>query len=376
MTLQEPHCTEASHPPVFRYAGQESLYKKILASLAKHESSGVSPDAVMNLLVTEFGEVLARPSDYVEDGLRVQGIRRDIASIWGDVLYKLENLANLLGWCIIGCIRQREESELHAVQGLLLLQAIRNVFATVSQMRSGLATDTLGYLRTVHEVYVKSEFLDKHSTLDRDLPGRFLYYNNTTYLENYRRFASNDDAESLSETSWAKADQYFSSRFRREGKGDYGWAYPKIVSKNGKPEKRPTLSHLIDDLGVGAHSHRMSYEISSSDVHGEFLFGGFIDHPPGVGSISVYSFSTAWIDSILDEMVPMFGHIVENTASSCSIPKQTMVMDVAKAICEDISQLVTQIVKGGEKSGRVVSMVRINVRLSGQHKCHLCYPRG
>ena len=36
----------------------------------------------------------------------------------------------------------------------------------------------------------------------------------------------------------------------------------------------------------------------------------------------------------------MFGHIVENTASSCSIPKQTMVMDVAKAICEDISQLV------------------------------------
>ena len=23
-----------------------------------------------------------------------------------------------------------------------------------------------------------------------------------------------------------------------------------------------------------------------------------------------------------------------------------------------------------------VSMVRINVRLSGQHKCHLCYPRG
>ena len=47
-------------------------------------------DAVMNLLVTEFGEVLARISDYVEDGLRVQGIRRDIDSIWGDVLYKLD----------------------------------------------------------------------------------------------------------------------------------------------------------------------------------------------------------------------------------------------------------------------------------------------
>ena len=343
MTLQEPHCTEASHPPVFRYAGQESLYKKILASLAKHEASGVSPDAMMKLLTTEFSEVLARPSDYVQDGLRVQDIRRRIASTWGGALYEVENLANLLGWCIIGCIRQREDSELHFVQGLLLLQAIRNVFATVSQIRSGLAADTLGYLRTVHEIYVKSEFLEKHSTLDRDLPGKFSYYNNTTYLEYYRRFASNADAVSLSDTSWAKADQYFSSRFRREGKGDYGWAYPKIVSKNGRPEKRPTLRHLMDDVGVGAQSHRMSYEISSSDVHGELLHGGFIDRPPGVGSISVDYFSTGWIDPILDEMVPMFGHIVENAASSCSIPKQITVMDVAKTICGDISRLVTQI---------------------------------
>ena len=343
MTLQEPHCTEASHPPVFRYAGQESLYKKILASFAKHESTGVSPDAMMRLLITEFEDVLVRPSDYVQDGLRVQSIRRDIASIWGDVFYKLENLANLIGWCTLSCFRNREESELHFVQGLLLLQAIRNVFATVSQMRSGLAADTLGYLRTVHEIYVKSEFLKKHGTLDSDLPGKFSYYNNTTYLEYYQRFASDADAESLSDTSWAKADQYFRSRFRRDGKGDYGWAYPKIVSKNGKAEKRPTLRHLMNDVGAGAQTHTMSYEVSSSDIHGEFLFGGFIDRPPEAGSISVDFYSTAWIDSILDKIVPMFGHIVENTASSCSIPKQTMVMDVAKVICENISQLVTQI---------------------------------
>ena len=51
MTQQGPQCTEVSHPPVFRYAGQESLYKKILASLAKHESSGETPDAMMNLLI-------------------------------------------------------------------------------------------------------------------------------------------------------------------------------------------------------------------------------------------------------------------------------------------------------------------------------------
>ena len=140
-----------------------------------------------------------------------------------------------------------------------------------------------------------------------------------------------------------KARQYFSRRFRRDGKGDYGWAYPKIVSKNGKREKRLTLRHLMDDVGIGVQSQGMFHEVSSSDVHGEFLLGGFIDRPTEVGAISVYSFSTAWIDSILDVMVPLFGRILENTAISCSMPKQTMVMDVAKAICEDISQWVTQI---------------------------------
>ena len=343
MTLQEPHCIEPSHPPVFRYAGQKSLYNKILDSLAKHESSGVAADALMRLMIAEFSEVLARPSDYVYDGLRVQGIRRDITRIWGEVLYKFENLANLIGWCTLSCFRNREESELHFVQGLLLLQAVRNVFATVNQMRSGLAGDTLGYLRTVHEIYVKSEFLEKHSASDPELPGRFSYCNNNTYLDYYRRFASDADTQSPSETSWEKADGNFKSRFRMEGKGDYAWAYPNVVSKDGKPVKKPTLRQLMDDVGIGTDSHRMSYEVSTSDVHGEFLFGGFIDHPPEVGSISVYSFSTAWIDSILEEMVPMFGHILENSANSCSIPKQITVWHVAKAICSDVSQSVTPI---------------------------------
>ena len=93
MTLQEPHCTEPSHPPVFRYAGQESLYKKILASLARHESSGGSPDAMMRPLIAEFSEVLARPSDFVEDGLSVQGIRRDITRIWARYCTSLRTLA-------------------------------------------------------------------------------------------------------------------------------------------------------------------------------------------------------------------------------------------------------------------------------------------
>ena len=41
-------------------------------------------------------------------------------------------------------------------------------------------------------------------------------------------------------------------------------------------------------------------------------------------------------------------------------------------------QMRNRTVRAGEEElfKSRVSMVRINVRLSGQHKCHLCYPRG
>ena len=67
--------------------------------------SWLKSDDLGPLLVEEFGDVFAKPSDYVGDGIRVQGLRRQIASDWGEVLYKLENAANLTGWCILKCIR-------------------------------------------------------------------------------------------------------------------------------------------------------------------------------------------------------------------------------------------------------------------------------
>ena len=67
----------------------------------------------------------------------------------------------------------------HLVQGLLVLEATRNLLATVNQLRSALASETLGYLRTVYEIYVKSRFLAGFAGVDADLPGKFSYFTNS-----------------------------------------------------------------------------------------------------------------------------------------------------------------------------------------------------
>ena len=320
MTREEPYCTETSHPPVFRDRGQQTLYKKVAATLAAHEAAGASHDDLGPLLVEEFGDVFAKPSDYVGDGIRVQGLRRQIASDWGEVLYKLENAANLTGWCILKCIRDGGGGELHVAQGLLLLEAIRNVLATINQLRSGLAADTLGYVRTVHEVHVKSEFLEKHRTKDEDLPGKFLFYTNTKYLRNYQRFSPSTGTADTSEAPWSKSDEYYRNRFEEEGKGDYGWAYPNLVSRRGNPKEKPTLRDLMENVGLASPIDDMYYTIFSSDVHAQLIMGKLIDRPARVGVIGFNSFSMGGVDSILRVLVPMFKGILDNTTSSCVIP--------------------------------------------------------
>ena len=344
MTRQEPVCTEPSHLPVFRIAGQKNLYQKALAALTEHESAGVSMDDARQRLAVEFDDVLAQPSDYVSDGFRVQHIRRRVLSDWGGVFYRVENVANLAGWCTLACFPEDEGSELHYVQGLLLLQAIRNVLATIAQLRSALAAETLGYLRTLYEIYVKSEFLERYTASDDDLPGRFSYYNNTTYLDYYRRFSSDAHTQISAANSWENADQYYTDRFPTEdGKGDYGWAFPHITSKGGQPKVKPTFRDLMEDVDTGSLPNNRLYEISSSNLHGEFIHGGFIDRPLGVGVIKIDSFSTSGIDSIIDGMVPLLAGIMENAALSCVAPKRKLVMNVAKVAAEDIGNLVVSV---------------------------------
>ena len=165
---------------------------------------------------------------------------------------------------------------------------------------------TLGYLRTLYEIYVKSRFLDKFAQSDQDLPGKFSYYNNTTYLDYYKRFSGTGSTTALSDTSWSSADEYYGDRFPREGKGDYGWTYPNVLSENGKPKRRPTFRDLMNEVDGTSPFHSIYYEVSSSSVHGEFILGGTLGRPSASGAIDIDSFSTGGIDSILGVLIPMF----------------------------------------------------------------------
>ena len=78
---------------------------------------------------------------------------------------------------------QADDEELHYVLCLFALEAIRNVFATVNQLRSALTQDTFGYWRTLYETLVKSRFIIGFVSQDVDLPGRYLYSTNSSYLK-------------------------------------------------------------------------------------------------------------------------------------------------------------------------------------------------
>ena len=90
--------------------------------------------------------------------------------------------------------------------GLFSLEAIRK-FATVNQLRAGLASETrFVYWRTLYETLVKSRFILKYSKEDADLPGRFLYYTNSAYLKFYSMFAPEDDPHAKN-NMWIEAEK-------------------------------------------------------------------------------------------------------------------------------------------------------------------------
>ena len=97
----------------------------------------------------------------------------------------------MTGWFINDC--QRDNDELHNVLGLFVLEATRILFATINQLRAGLASETFVYWRTLYETLIKSRFILRFSKEDVDLPGRFMYYTNSAYLKFYSMFAPEDD---------------------------------------------------------------------------------------------------------------------------------------------------------------------------------------
>ncbi len=187
MALFDYICTDPSHPPVIRNMTQDTLFQQVSKQIAEHTKAGAPREEIACRVSSTLIPQLINPSDGVREGFRLLQMQQQIRRDWGEVFCKLDNLGYLTGWFINEC--DRDGDELHFVLCLFALEAIRNLFATVNQLRSALTQDTFGYWRTLYETLVKSRFIFRFTEKDTELPGRFLYYTNSSYLEFYERFA-------------------------------------------------------------------------------------------------------------------------------------------------------------------------------------------
>ena len=182
MSKWEYFCNDPSHPPIIREFSQETTYWEILRRIEEKATAGVAKEELSNLLVSEFVPQLISPAKSVDEGYRVQLMRRKIAGVWGEVFHQVDNLCFLTGWFILDCMRADNE-ELSFVLSLLALEGIRNVFATVNQLRSALTEDTFGYWRTLYETLVKSRFLIRFASEGRGLTWKISISHKFSLLE-------------------------------------------------------------------------------------------------------------------------------------------------------------------------------------------------
>lgn len=332
-------CTDPSHPPIVQGLGQKGLYRQISEKVADYAKDGVEYNEIIGLMLGEVLSMLNTPSDCVYEGGRLQGMRRRIARDWGEVFRKLDNLGYLTGWFINEC--QSDSGELHRVLALFSFEAIRNLFATVNQLRTGLASETFVYWRTLYETLVKSRFIVKFSEEDADLPGRFMYYTNSAYLKFYSMFAPEDDPHAQN-NMWVETERQYEERYKKHGKGDYGWAYPLIKKKDGTPVFRPTLRQIIDKVDKGSKFSRIYYDVSTAKSHGQFVWSPLMIRPEGRGT-HIDSFSLGHIGLAIDLMMPPFEEILEKTVESCGKTEHSVVMGIVKAVIADINNSVAEI---------------------------------
>ena len=341
MSKWEYFCNDPSHPPIIREFSQETTYREILRRIEEKATAGVAKEELSNLLVSEFVPQLISPAKSVDEGYRVQLMRRKIAGVWGEVFHQVDNLCFLTGWFILDCMRADNE-ELSFVLSLLALEGIRNVFATVNQLRSALTEDTFGYWRTLYETLVKSRFLIRFASEDVDLPGRFLYHTNSRYLKFYKMFAPANDRHATN-NMWIEAETQFESRFpERTGKGDYGWVYPILKSKKNIPIKKPNFRLLIDHVDKGSRFSEIYYNVATSKTHGSFIWNPLMVRPEGRG-VTFDPFSVGGIGLVMDLTMPVFKEILENTVQTCATPEHGIIRDIVRAIFENVNDSIADI---------------------------------
>ena len=230
---------------------------------------------------------------------------------------------------------------MHCVLGLFSFEATRTLFATVNQLRAGLASETVVYWRTLYETLIKSRFILKFSKVDADLPERFMYYTNSAYLKFYSMFAPENDPR-VEDNMWIETERWYEARYKQEGKGNYGWAYPLVKNKKGVPVIKPALGQIIDEVDKGSRFSEIYYDVSTAKSHGQFVWSPLMVRPEGRG-IHPDPFSIGNIALVMELMMPLFEEILDNTAESCGKPEHSVVMSIVKAAIADINNSIAEI---------------------------------
>ena len=329
--------TDSSATAEFR---EVTLYRQALKALARHERDGSTPEEAALRVARQVMDT--SPEDGT-DGRRLRSLRRSIEKDWGDILRKLDNLGDLCGWLITECFRDGDPSELRLALCSLAFEANRTLFAITNQVRSALASDTFGYIRTLHELFVKSRILKKHTAGDPDLPGRYLLHITRNYAELYRSVSLLYREGGNLEHTWKSNLQSFESRFWLDGKGDYGWAYPSVKGSGKRNSKRPTFQNLRNACGDDSRFSDFYYSMSTSKTHGDLVWNPVMVVPDAT-TFRIDSFSIGDIGLVMELTFPLVKDIITSTRQSCSVPEHAAVMSVAEAIFDDISCSVRQVI--------------------------------
>ena len=335
---QEHTCTEPSHPPLWDYTEQGSLYRHVVREIRGRTGNGLTEEKIVNEVSSDLIKRSRTTSATWDDWLSVQFKRRLISHDWKDVFCILDNLGFLIGWFINDCAQEPDSVTLHYPLCHLTFEANRNLFAIVNQLRSALWQDTFGYLRTLHETFVRSHILKKYAAQHPDLPEKFIYYTNASYLNFYKLFASIHNSNKVLEM-WEDLDQSYQKKFGDADKGDYGWACGLVVAKNGMPKSRPTFQDLRDLVDRDSIFSQLYYDVSTSKSHGEMIWNPLMVYPDA-REFRFHSFSAEGTGLVLSLMLPLFTEILENTQSTCTTSEHSTVTSVIRLILKELQESV------------------------------------
>ena len=307
-------CTDPSHAPIYQVSGQQTLFAHVSAAVVTLEQDGLSQEELVRRVSSDVLQMLNRSSRNWCDGIGVQKLQHGVVSSWGDVFLKIDGLGFLAGWFINECAQERNAGDLHQALCHLAFESNRNLFATISQIRSALANEAFVYLRILHETLVKSRFLKKYTGNDPNLPGRFLYHTNAAYKKFYERFAE-VYGENAAKRMWVETEEYYQDKIQSDAKGDYAWAYPLVEDEYRKTKKRPTFSDLRKAVNDDSTFAKFYYDVATEKTHGRFIWNPLMVRPDA-REFRFDPFSTENTGLVINLMLPMYEEVIENTTSS------------------------------------------------------------